>query len=76
MVIGYSVPQADDLARQPLLESNNKGTRLTICCGAATGDGEEKFRNAGFDAIRQIDDPSFDGYLVCEGARARFYEPH
>jgi hypothetical protein len=68
VIIGYSMPRADELATRLLLDRFNKDVRLAICCGKATGDVEQRFREAGFTSIERVDDPTFDGYLAHQTA--------
>jgi hypothetical protein len=68
VIIGYSMPQADKSAGQLLLGGSNKDAPLTICCGGATWDVEQRFRRAGFANIHRVDDPTFDGYLAHHAA--------
>jgi hypothetical protein len=66
VIIGYSMPPADELAGRLLLDRSNKDVPLTICCGQATSEVERRFSAAGFTNIHRIDDPTFDGYLAQE----------
>ena len=51
VVIGYSLPDADERARALLLDSRNKNAALTICCGRRSAHMEEQFRERGFTNI-------------------------
>jgi hypothetical protein len=64
VMIGYSLPAADERAREMLLNAVNKSVPLTICCGSATADIEQAFRDHGFGAIQRPTDPTFAGYLA------------
>lgn len=68
VIIGYSMPRADELAAQLLLGRSDKDVRLSNCCGKATGDVDQRFRDAGFTCIERIGDPTFDGYLADQTA--------
>jgi len=64
VIIGYSMPAADERARGLLLGTTNKAVRLTICCGNATTSLQQEFRNHGFTSIQHIADPTFAGFLT------------
>jgi hypothetical protein len=68
IVIGYSLPVADERARSMLLDSVNKNVRLTICCGSATARLEEEFRAHGFSGIERVA-TTFEDFLASEAAR-------
>ena len=71
VIIGYSMPRADELAAQLLLDRSNRDALLTVCCGnanEATRDVEQRFHDAGFTRIQHIDDPTFEGYLAHQAA--------
>ena len=63
VVIGYSLPIADERARAMLLDSANKAARLTVCCGDDTTRLEEEFRDHGFSNIR-TGTPRFEDFLA------------
>jgi hypothetical protein len=63
VVIGYSLPIADERARTMLLDSANKAARLTVCCGDDTARLEEEFRDHGFSNIR-TGTPKFEDFLA------------
>jgi len=63
IVIGYSFPTADKRARSMLLETANKSVRLSICCGAATADIEQQFRDNKFSNIVAIA-TTFEDFLA------------
>jgi len=67
VVIGYSLPTADERARAMLLGSANKAVRLSICCGKATASLKQEFRDRGFSRIEAVA-PTFDGFLTRETA--------
>jgi hypothetical protein len=64
VIIGYSMPQADELARRLLLGCVNKGVILTVCCGEGTRKLERKFCDAGFTNVHHLDNPTFEGFLA------------
>ncbi len=66
VLIGYSMPPADEWARRLLLKRSNKSVRLEICCGDATPELEKEFRDRGFSGVRR-GATTFEGFL--EAAR-------
>ncbi len=68
VVIGYSLPTADERARAMLLGSANKVVGLTVCCGKATASLEQEFREHGFSNV-QASAPTFDDFLIRETAK-------
>jgi hypothetical protein len=75
VIIGYSLPQEDERARDLLLGSANKAVRLTICCGHDTPKLELEFRQHGFNEVRQTGgENKFEDFLALaaeeDGARA------
>ena len=52
VIIGYSLPPADNDAQRLLLESSNKESLLTICCGQDTDRLKKEFAHTGFSHIR------------------------
>jgi hypothetical protein len=79
IVIGYSLPVADERARGMLLGTTNKSTRLAICCGNATARLEQEFRDHGFSGIERVA-TTFDSFLTSDavkgGAGASAPIPH
>lgn len=68
VVIGYSLPTADERARSMLLGSVNKDVRLSICCASATARLEQEFRDHEFSGIESVA-TTFDGFLTWEATR-------
>ena len=64
IIIGYSLPAADQRARELLLAGAKKNANLTICCGNATSGIEEQFRKEGFSRIHRVPQPTFEGWLA------------
>lgn len=62
-IIGYSMPDADQRARELLLGTANKAIALTLCCGSATARIEQQFRSHGFTHFRHTSTPTFAGFL-------------
>ena len=69
IMIGYSLPVADERAREMLLDTTNKGTRLTICCGNATARLEQEFRDHEFSGIERAA-TAFDGFLTTDAVKS------
>lgn len=65
VVIGYSLPRADERARSLILHTCNKGVRLTICCGGLTMSLEREFRSHNFSRIESFA-TTFEAFLVHE----------
>jgi hypothetical protein len=51
-IIGYSLPEADAEARRLLLETTNKHSLLTVCCGRDTNRVGNEFVENGFSQVR------------------------
>jgi hypothetical protein len=68
VIIGYSLPAADERARDTLLSSTNKAVRLSICCHSATRIIEQEFCDHGFKGIVSVS-PTFEGFLASEKVR-------
>ncbi len=62
VIIGYSLPVADERARVMLLDGANKDVRLSICCGNATDRLEQEFRDHGFSGVEHVA-ITFEEYL-------------
>jgi hypothetical protein len=62
-IIGYSLPVADERARQLILQSTNKLARLAVCCRENTSDIERLFRTHGFANIVE-GTPTFEDFLA------------
>jgi len=65
VVIGYSMPTVDERARAMLLGTRNKTLRVSICCGKATANLEQEFRDHGFSCIQAVAS-TFDSFLAGE----------
>jgi hypothetical protein len=63
VIIGYSMPEADERANDFLLGTPNKNVVLNVCCYSNTPLIECRFREAGFKRIERLPDPTFDGFL-------------
>ncbi len=68
VIIGYSLPVADQRAKDLLLKTSNKAVHLTICCHSATTRIEQEFHSHGFTKI-VTDAPTFEGFLDAEGEK-------
>jgi hypothetical protein len=51
VIIGYSLPEADAEARRLLLETTNKQSLLTVCCGRDTDRVGDEFIQNGFSHV-------------------------
>jgi hypothetical protein len=67
VLIGYSMPTVDERARAMLLGAQNKTVRVSICCGEATANLEQEFRDHGFSGIQTVAS-TFDAFLKGETA--------
>jgi hypothetical protein len=63
VIIGYSLPAADERARTMLLGTRNKDVRLSVCCGHSTPTLEQEFREHGFSSIEHVA-TTFEGLLA------------
>jgi len=68
VIIGYSLPIADERARAMLLGSANTAVSLSICCGKTSARLEQEFRASGFTNI-QSGAATFDDFLARETAK-------
>jgi hypothetical protein len=68
VVIGYSLPDADQRARAMLLNSLNKSVRLSICCGDATLRLGQEFLKHGFTGITNVGS-TFKDFLTNESTK-------
>ncbi len=62
-IIGYSLPEYDNRARDLLLQSMRRETEVRICCRSGTNDLVELFRNSGFTNAHKGADGTFEGWL-------------
>ena len=69
-IIGYSLPTADERARDLLLGNENKRVRLSICCADATAKLKQEFCDHGFVNI-QDGASTFDEFLMRENHATR-----
>ncbi len=51
VIIGYGLPEADAEARRLLLETTNKQSLLTVCCGRDTDRVGDEFIQSGFSQV-------------------------
>jgi hypothetical protein len=73
VIIGYSLPSADERARCLLLDTSNKDVRLTVCCTNGTTSIEKEFCDHGFENI-ESGTPRFEDFLAREAGRNRASE--
>jgi hypothetical protein len=52
VIIGYSLPEADDRARDLLLKASNRSARVTVCCGSRSEAIRHLFLQQGFASAR------------------------
>jgi len=69
VIIGYSLPDADAEARRLLLETTNKHSLLTVCCGRNTDRVAYGFAQNGFSQVR-TDSKRFEDWLAAQPVRA------
>ncbi|MDR3742284.1 MAG: hypothetical protein P4L40_24975 [Terracidiphilus sp.] len=69
VVIGYSLPSADERARELLLGASNKSVPVTICCGDGTRRLEQEFRDHNFSRIDSTA-TRFEDFLASKSAKA------
>lgn len=63
VVIGYSLPVADERARELLLKKASRGAQITICCGGRSSYVSDEFRGHGFSRVKTIGGGCFEDYL-------------
>jgi hypothetical protein len=63
VIIGYSMPGADERARQLLLGHSNPNAEIVIFSGSRTHAISEQFRKAGFKNVRFSEGGRFDDFL-------------
>jgi hypothetical protein len=64
VLIGYSMPAADERARELLFASPDKHVRVTICCHTASSGIAQEFRDHGFTNIHEPTNPMFEGWIA------------
>lgn len=64
VLVGYSMPAADERARELVFASPNKNIRVTVCCHRATSGIAQEFRDHGFTNIHEPTSPTFEGWLA------------
>jgi hypothetical protein len=62
-IIGYSLPEYDNRARDLLLRTMRRETEVSICCRSATNDLVKLFRDSGFTNARAGADGTFEGWV-------------
>jgi hypothetical protein len=62
-IIGYSLPEYDNRARDLLLRKMSRETEVSICCRSGTNDLVKLFRDSGFTNARAAADGTFEGWL-------------
>lgn len=64
VIIGYSLPAADERARDLLLSRANKNASVIVCCGRASTGIEEQFQKEGFAHIERVPNPTLEGWMT------------
>ena len=64
VLIGYSMPAADERARELVFRSPDKNVRVTVCCHSATSGIAQEFRDQGFTNIHEPTNPIFEGWIA------------
>jgi hypothetical protein len=64
-IIGYSLPEADAEARRLLLETTNRDSSLTICCGRDTDRVGNEFFQSGFSQVH-TESKRFEDWLAAQ----------
>jgi len=62
-IIGYSMPEADQHARELLLQRSNRHAQLTICSGSRSTAIRAEFISHGFSSVRTIGQGRFEDFL-------------
>jgi len=63
VIIGYSMPEADERARDLLLKRSNPDAEILVFSGSRTGAICEDFRNGGFQTVHSFGKGYFEDYL-------------
>lgn len=64
VVIGYSMPAADERARALLLDNSNKEARVIVCAQSATARIADELRYCGYARVSQPASPTFAGWIA------------
>jgi hypothetical protein len=62
-IIGYSLPEYDNRARDLLLRTMRREAEVSICCRSGTNDLIKLFRDSGFTKARAGADGTFEGWV-------------
>jgi hypothetical protein len=68
ILIGYSMPPADERARALLLGNPNKKAGVMVCAHSATGRIAEEFRKSGYTDVTEPANPTFAGWIATSPA--------
>jgi hypothetical protein len=60
VIIGYSMPAADEQARDLLFQNSQRGADIVVCCGSNSGAIRKEFSDKGFSKVTS---PSGNGYF-------------
>lgn len=64
VIIGYSMPEADQAARNLLLKRSNRRSRVSVCCGSGSRGIQQMLRDNGFDNVEIPGRGFFEDYLA------------
>ena len=63
VIIGYSLPVADEKARELLLQKANHSADITVCCGRDSAHILDQFKQVGFEKVHTLGRGFFEDYL-------------
>ena len=63
IIVGYSMPSADEAARTLLLDKSNKDARVSICCGEGSEAIRDQFVSHGFRRLEPLKTKFFEDFL-------------
>jgi len=63
VIIGYSMPKADERAKELLLKNSNRDAEILVFSDSRSGAICEEFRNCGFQTVNSVGDGYFEDYL-------------
>ena len=67
-ICGYSLPLADERARNLIFSSTSKSARVEVSCGGDTNRIADEFRAAGFNNVVGADDVYFESWVRSKSA--------
>jgi hypothetical protein len=63
VVIGYSMPEADERARKLILNEASREAQVSVCCGGSSDTICEQFRSLGFQHVESKGSARFQDFL-------------